>query len=66
MDLLPFLFIAGTIMIVTHYLTISIGNIYLLFASKIIIACILYISAMWISGANTFRESLQYLKKNKK
>lgn len=61
MDILPFLCIAGGIMIATHYLTLSIANIYLLFASKILIAAVLYIAIMWLSGAKTFRESLQYL-----
>ena len=64
-DILPFLFIAAGVMVATHYLTLSITNIYLLFISKIVIAGILYLTLMWISGAQTFRESLQYLKRNK-
>lgn len=63
MDILPFLCIACGSMITTHYLTHSIENIYLLFAGKILIASILYISTMWISGAKTFRESFLYVKK---
>ncbi|MBQ8521357.1 MAG: lipopolysaccharide biosynthesis protein [Bacteroides sp.] len=63
MDILPFLFIAAGVMIATHYLTLSISNIYLLFVSKILIAVVLYLSVMWASGAKTFRESLQYLRK---
>lgn len=62
-DIFPFLFIAAAVMTATHYLTLSITNIYLLFISKIAIAAILYLALMWISGAQTFRESLQYLKK---
>ena len=62
-DILPFLFIAAAVMIATHYFTLSITNIYLLFISKIVIAGILYLTLMRISGAQTFRESWHYLKK---
>ena len=60
MDLFPFLIIASSVMIATHYLTLSITSIYLLFICKIIIASVMYLSAMWISGAQTFKETLQY------
>jgi O-antigen/teichoic acid export membrane protein len=63
MDILPFLFISAGVMIATHYLTSSIIDIYLRFICKIVTAGILYILMMWISGAQTFKESLQYLKK---
>ena len=62
-DILPFLCIAAAVMLATHYLTLSIVNIYLLFISKIAIAGILYLLLMWVSGSQTFKESLQYLKK---
>lgn len=62
-DLIPFLFIATGVMITTHYLTIHIENIYLLFISKITIAASLYLLIMWLSGAQTFKESIQYLRK---
>ena len=62
-DILPFLCIAAAVMIATYYLTLSIANIYLLFISKIAIAGILYLLLMWVSGSQTFRESLQYLRK---
>lgn len=62
MDILPFLFIAAIVMVLTHYLTQPITNIYLLFIYKIIVAGILYVLIMWVSGAQTFKESMQYLK----
>lgn len=62
-DLIPFLFIATGVMTTTHYLTIHIENIYLLFISKITIAASLYLLIMWLSGAQTFKESIQYLRK---
>lgn len=64
MDILPFLFIAACVMTATYYFTLFISNIYLLFICKITIAAIIYLLTMWISGANTFKESLKYLKKS--
>ena len=61
MDIVPFLVIAGSVMVVTYFLTLKINNIHLLFISKIIIAALLYILIMWMSGAKTFKESIQYL-----
>lgn len=63
MDIVPFLAIAGGVMIATHFLTLNIDNIHLLFVSKIAIAGLLYLLIMWMSGAKTFKESIQYLKK---
>lgn len=63
MDIVPFLAIAGVVMIATHFLTLNIDNIHLLFVSKIAIAGLLYLLIMWMSGAKTFKESIQYLKK---
>lgn len=63
MDILPFLFISAIVMIATHYLTSSIIDIYLRFICKIVAAGILYVLIMWVSGAQTFKESLGYLKK---
>ncbi|MBE6281441.1 MAG: lipopolysaccharide biosynthesis protein [Bacteroides sp.] len=61
MDIVPFLLIAGGVMVFTYFLTLKISNIHLLFISKIIIAALLYILIMWMSGAKTFKESIQYL-----
>lgn len=63
MDILPFLFISAIVMIATHYLTSSITDIYLRFICKIVAAGILYVLIMWVSGAQTFKESLKYLKR---
>jgi O-antigen/teichoic acid export membrane protein len=62
-DILPFLFIAAGVMFITSYLTNRIENIYLLFACKILIAALLYILIMWISGAQTLKESIHYIRK---
>ena len=60
-DILPFAAIATGVMAATYYITIGFTNIYLLFASKIIIAAVLYITIMWLSRSVTFRECLHYI-----
>ena len=62
-DILPFLLIAFVVMVTTYYITKPINNIYLLFICKIIFAGIMYIIIMWISGSQTFKECLSYLRK---
>ena len=64
-DIFPFLFIAGCIMIVTHCITLPIENIYCLFVSKILIAALLYVATMWLSNAETFKESVRYIRKRR-
>lgn len=62
-DILPFAVMAATVMAITHYLTLGIGNLYLLMGGKVILAGILYTVLMWLSGSVTFRESIHYLLK---
>lgn len=64
-DILPFAVIAAGVMAATYYITAGLENIYLLFASKIIIAALLYIAIMWLSRSVTFRESINYILKRK-
>lgn len=47
-------------MAVTYFLTRPITNLYALFVAKVLLAAALYAGVMWISGAVTFRECLQY------
>ena len=60
-DILPFAFIATAVMAATYYVTIGFANLYLLMASKIIIAGTLYTAILWLSGSVTFKESLHYI-----
>ncbi len=62
-DIIPFLCTAAIATIATQYITSSISNIYILFISKILLTSILYISIIWISGSQTFKECLLYVKK---
>lgn len=65
-DVCPFIFAAAFTMIVTHFLTIGLNNIYILFLAKVSIAAATYILIMWISNATIFKESINYLIKQKK
>lgn len=62
-DVLPSFLSAVVVMVATHYLTLSITHIYLLFVSKILIASALYLGLMRICDSSTLSESLNYLKK---
>jgi len=62
-DIFPSLFIAFSVMVITHILTLPLESIYLLFICKILFAGSLYILIMKLSGNKTFKESLQFLAK---
>lgn len=65
-DVVPYAGIALFTMAVTYFVTGHITDIYLLILSKVAIAATLYTGLMWISGSETFKESLSYLLKKKK
>ncbi len=62
-DILPFMLIALASMVLTFLLTDNITNIYLRLASRIAIASTIYISTLWLLGANILKECLGYLLK---
>ena len=64
-DILPFAGIAAGVMGVTYYITLPIGNIYMLALAKILLAAALYTGIMWVSKSVTFRECLDFLMKRK-
>ena len=64
-DLLPFAVITAMVLFATYHLTAFIANAYLLMLSKIVVAALLYIGIMWLSGAKIFKESIQFLFKRK-
>ncbi len=65
-DVFSYAVVASAVMVVTYLLTLGISNIYLLLVSRIVIAAILYVFIMWISGSVTFKECLGYILKKKK
>ena len=64
-DLLPFAVITAMVLFATYHLTAFIANAYLLMLSKIVVAALLYMGIMWLSGAKIFKESIQFLFKRK-
>ena len=58
-DILPYVVLAGGVMLLTCYLTRGIENIYLMFVAKIAIAAVLY--CLCCCRSVVFRESVQYL-----
>lgn len=62
-DILPFALIAAATMIATYYITMSIGNRYLMLGAKILTAAAIYTFAMWISHAAIFREVIAYIRR---
>ncbi len=65
-DILPFIFFAFATMVATYFITLDIGNIYIIFITKIIIATAIYIFTMWITNSVVFKESIQFLLNRKK
>lgn len=61
-DILPFALVAAAVMTATYFLTQGISNIYLLLISRILIAAVLYLAAIWLAGAKILRESIAYLR----
>jgi hypothetical protein len=50
-------------MILTYFLTRGIENIYLLLVVRVLMAAVIYVVAMWLSGAKIFKECIGYLRK---
>ena len=61
-DILPFAFAAGGVMVVAHYVTCGIDNIYLLLGAKVVTAALLYLAVMWTGGAKVLKESIGFIK----
>lgn len=64
-DTLPFLVIAAAVMGVTYFITMSIENLYLLFATRIIIAGILYLAIMRMAHVEILNECINFIRKKK-
>lgn len=64
-DMIPFAVVAFISVFIANEVGKYIPNIYIELASKIIIAATVYIFIMWLSKAQVFKESIQYLLKRK-
>ncbi len=62
-DMVPYLLITFTVLLLAWILTININNVYIRFILKIAIASSLYLTVMRYSNSTIFRESINFLKK---
>lgn len=60
-DVLPFFVFSLLVMGATWLVTRSITNLWLLLATKILVAAALYVGVIWLSGAKIMRESINYI-----
>ena len=61
-DLLPFLLITLVVMAVTYFVTLPLGNLYLLLIARVIIAVALYSLIMKLLRAKIYEECVEFIK----
>ena len=59
-DLMPFLLISLSVMAATYAVTMPISNIYLLMCARVVVAVLLYVLVMKLSGAKIYAECVGY------
>ena len=64
-DILPFALAAAGVMAVTGLVTSSIDNLWLLLLSRIVLATLLYLGMMRLTGAQILKESIAFFRKGK-
>lgn len=64
-DILPYLGITLAVLAAVYYATSWIHNIYALFFARVALAACLYMLVMRISGATTYKETIQFLLRKK-
>lgn len=64
-DIIPFAIIAAVVMTITYFTTKEIPNIYIMLIAKIIVASILYPTALWLAHSSTFLEFTTYITRKK-
>ena len=62
---LSYLLMAISVMVATHYLTLSIDNMYVLLIARIIIAALLYMAAAWTVRSKELYEITNFLFRRK-
>ncbi|MGN0234373.1 MAG: lipopolysaccharide biosynthesis protein [Bacteroidaceae bacterium] len=60
-DVLPFMFLSAACMAFAWWITRPIESLWLLLLAKVVMAAVLYVTVMWLSGARIMRESADYL-----
>ena len=64
-DLLPFMLIALAVMGVTYLVTRSIGNMYFLLLSRLLLAAALYVVTLKLLHARILEESIEFIRKKR-
>lgn len=64
-DLLPFMLIALVVMGVTYLVTRSIGNMYFLLLSRLLLAAALYVVTLKLLHARILEESIEFIRKKR-
>jgi O-antigen/teichoic acid export membrane protein len=65
-DIMPFMLVATAVMVMTHYITLFISNLWILLLTRILVATLLYCIVMRLLNVVILKECLQFiLKKNK-
>ena len=59
-DLMPFLLISLFVMAATYIVTSSISNLYLMISARVVVAVLLYVLVMKLSGAKIYAECVGY------
>ena len=62
-DTVPFALIAGLVMLATHFLTLSVGMLWMLLLTRIVIATLLYFIVMRLLNVAILKECLQFIRK---
>jgi hypothetical protein len=65
-DMMPFMLAAAAVMTVTHFATVSIHNLWLLLAARIVLAAVLYYAIMRIARVQILLECEQFLMRRRK
>lgn len=63
-DVLPFVLIATCTMLLTGWLTRSIENDWLLIVTRVVMAGVVYLGVVWMTGAKILRECIKYIRKH--
>ena len=65
-DVTPFMLCAGSVMAVTYWLTVPVGNLYLLLVVRVLVAALFYYGVMRLLNVAIMRECLQFLERLRK
>lgn len=65
-DIGPYLFLSATLVLLAHWLTLPVDNIYLRLLAKIVIVAGLYTLVLWKLQSVIFRECIEFILKKKK